>query len=202
MAEFREEVPLFCEVDLDQRLARILARLRGMPVPPPVRRRDRHAAQSGEDPGQPLVEVHLAEERHLLAELPRALLGPGCLWTVARVERPELVAMASAVAWTTARSVAVRHRDERVAEVEGDRRAQASSSYAGRRCRAAAAASLARAISTATGLRSTSSQRRPRRAAATPVVPVSRRRGPGRGSLLLLDAATIRSSSRIGFWVR
>ena len=33
--QFREEVPLFREVDLDQRLARILARLRGMPVPAP-----------------------------------------------------------------------------------------------------------------------------------------------------------------------
>ena len=38
--QFREEVPLFREVDLDQRLARILARLRGMPVPAPDARWD------------------------------------------------------------------------------------------------------------------------------------------------------------------
>ncbi len=33
--QFREEVPQFREVDLSQRLVRILARLRGMPAPPP-----------------------------------------------------------------------------------------------------------------------------------------------------------------------
>ena len=33
-------------------------------------------AQPGEDPDEPLAEVHLAELRHLLAELALALLGP------------------------------------------------------------------------------------------------------------------------------
>ena len=38
--QFREEVPQFREVDLAQRLSRILARLRGMPPPPPDTRWD------------------------------------------------------------------------------------------------------------------------------------------------------------------
>lgn len=42
--QFREEVPLFHEVDLAQRLIRILARLRGMPAPPPDDRWDDIAA--------------------------------------------------------------------------------------------------------------------------------------------------------------
>jgi HAD superfamily hydrolase (TIGR01509 family) len=42
--QFREEVPLFREVDLSQRLVRILARLRGMPAPPPDERWDDDAA--------------------------------------------------------------------------------------------------------------------------------------------------------------
>jgi HAD superfamily hydrolase (TIGR01509 family) len=42
--QFREEVPLFREVDLHQRLARILARLRGMDAPPEDERWDDVAA--------------------------------------------------------------------------------------------------------------------------------------------------------------
>jgi FMN phosphatase YigB (HAD superfamily) len=42
--QFREEVPAFREVDLAQRLARILARLRGMPAPSPDVRWDDVAA--------------------------------------------------------------------------------------------------------------------------------------------------------------
>jgi FMN phosphatase YigB (HAD superfamily) len=42
--QFREEVPAFREVDLAQRLARILARLRGMPVPAPDERWNDDAA--------------------------------------------------------------------------------------------------------------------------------------------------------------
>jgi HAD superfamily hydrolase (TIGR01509 family) len=42
--QFREEVPQFHEVDLSQRLVRILARLRGMPAPPPDGRWDDVAA--------------------------------------------------------------------------------------------------------------------------------------------------------------
>jgi HAD superfamily hydrolase (TIGR01509 family) len=42
--QFREEVPQFREVDLSLRLVRILARLRGMPAPPPAARWDDVAA--------------------------------------------------------------------------------------------------------------------------------------------------------------
>jgi len=42
--QFREEVPAFREVDLHQRAVRILARLRGMPAPPPDERWDDTAA--------------------------------------------------------------------------------------------------------------------------------------------------------------
>jgi HAD superfamily hydrolase (TIGR01509 family) len=43
--QFREEVPQFREVDMAQRIVRILARLRGMPAPPPdVLWRDEAAA--------------------------------------------------------------------------------------------------------------------------------------------------------------
>ncbi len=42
--QFREEIPNFHEVDLSQRLVRILARLRGVPAPPPDQRWDDVAA--------------------------------------------------------------------------------------------------------------------------------------------------------------
>jgi HAD superfamily hydrolase (TIGR01509 family) len=42
--QFREDVPQFREVDLAERVIRILARLRGMPVPPPDKRWDDAAA--------------------------------------------------------------------------------------------------------------------------------------------------------------
>jgi FMN phosphatase YigB (HAD superfamily) len=42
--QFREEVPRFREVDLAERLGRILARLRGMPAPPPDERWNDEAA--------------------------------------------------------------------------------------------------------------------------------------------------------------
>jgi HAD superfamily hydrolase (TIGR01549 family) len=44
--QFREEVPLFREVDLDQRVVRVLARLRGMPPPPAEVRWDDAAAST------------------------------------------------------------------------------------------------------------------------------------------------------------
>lgn len=48
--QFREDVPLFREVDLEQRLARILARLRGMPAPPAdVRWDDAEAARHSDE---------------------------------------------------------------------------------------------------------------------------------------------------------
>jgi FMN phosphatase YigB (HAD superfamily) len=48
--QFREEVPQFREVDLDQRLVRVFARLRGMPAPPPEERWDQTAAAVFSDP--------------------------------------------------------------------------------------------------------------------------------------------------------
>ena len=44
--QFREEVPLGREVDLEQRVARTLARLRGMPPPPDAGRWDDSAASA------------------------------------------------------------------------------------------------------------------------------------------------------------
>ncbi len=50
--QFREEVPQFREVDLAQRVVRILARLRGMPPPPPDARWDDEAAARHSDPAE------------------------------------------------------------------------------------------------------------------------------------------------------
>ena len=50
--QFREEVPQFREVDLAQRIARILARLRGMALPPPDTRWDDEAAALLSDPAE------------------------------------------------------------------------------------------------------------------------------------------------------
>jgi FMN phosphatase YigB (HAD superfamily) len=50
--QFREEVPQFREVDLSQRIARILARLRGMTPPAPGSRWDDQAAGAFSDPGE------------------------------------------------------------------------------------------------------------------------------------------------------
>jgi len=59
--QFREEVPLGREVDLAQRLGRILARLRGMPVPPDaVRWDDARAGLLSDAAGREIeVEAHL-----------------------------------------------------------------------------------------------------------------------------------------------
>jgi HAD superfamily hydrolase (TIGR01509 family) len=58
--QFREEVPAFREVDLTQRLARVLARLRGMPAPPPDGRwdDDRAAGRSDEAERAWAVDVY------------------------------------------------------------------------------------------------------------------------------------------------
>ncbi len=69
--QFREEVPQFREVDLAQRIARILARLRGMAPPPPdVRWDDAVAARlSSPDEVAWAVEVY---SRGFVAALPPA----------------------------------------------------------------------------------------------------------------------------------
>lgn len=58
--QFREEVPQFREVDLSQRIVRILARLRGMAPPPPQERWDDAAAArlSSPDEAAWAVEVY------------------------------------------------------------------------------------------------------------------------------------------------
>jgi FMN phosphatase YigB (HAD superfamily) len=50
--QFREEVPQFREVDIDQRVVRVLARLRGMEVPPPESRWDDRVAAERVAPGE------------------------------------------------------------------------------------------------------------------------------------------------------
>ncbi len=50
--QFREEVPLFREVDLAVRITRIIARLRGMPPPAPEARWDDAAAAALSDPDE------------------------------------------------------------------------------------------------------------------------------------------------------
>ena len=69
--QFREEVPQFREVDLAQRVVRILARLRGMAPPPPDRRWDDAAAARLSTPDEVAwaVEVY---SRGFVAALPPA----------------------------------------------------------------------------------------------------------------------------------
>jgi len=50
--QFREEVPQFREVDLDQRLVRVYARLRGMAAPPPDERWDQERAATLSNPAE------------------------------------------------------------------------------------------------------------------------------------------------------
>lgn len=50
--QFREEVPRFREVDLGERIVRVLARLRGMPAPPADARWDDAAAARHSDPAE------------------------------------------------------------------------------------------------------------------------------------------------------
>ena len=58
--QFREEVPRFREVDLAERFVRVLARLRGMPAPPPDVPWDQAAAATHVDDGEveAAVEVY------------------------------------------------------------------------------------------------------------------------------------------------
>jgi putative hydrolase of the HAD superfamily len=69
--QFREEVPQFREVDLAQRIARVLARLRGMKPPPPDTRWDDEVAASFSKPGEVAwaMEVY---SRAAVASLPPA----------------------------------------------------------------------------------------------------------------------------------
>jgi HAD superfamily hydrolase (TIGR01509 family) len=61
--QFREDVPELREVDLEQRLARVLARFRGMSAPPADVRWDDRAAAALSDP----AEVHAGIEAYSMA---------------------------------------------------------------------------------------------------------------------------------------
>jgi HAD superfamily hydrolase (TIGR01509 family) len=69
--QFREEVPELREVDLAQRLCRILARLRGMPAPPPDVRWDDRAADLLSDATERAWAVDVYS-RAFVARLPPA----------------------------------------------------------------------------------------------------------------------------------
>ena len=69
--QFREDVPRFREVDLAQRISRILARLRGMTPPPPHERWDDEAAAALCDPAEVAWTVELYS-RGFVAALPPA----------------------------------------------------------------------------------------------------------------------------------
>jgi HAD superfamily hydrolase (TIGR01509 family) len=57
--QFREEIPRFREVDLGERLIRVVARLRGMEAPPPDRPWDDAAAASASSPEEIAVGLDL-----------------------------------------------------------------------------------------------------------------------------------------------
>ena len=84
--QFREEVPQFREVDLAQRIVRILARLRGMAPPPPDGRWDDAAAArlSTADEVAWAVEVY---SRAFVAALPPAPAAGALLERLARAYR-------------------------------------------------------------------------------------------------------------------
>jgi FMN phosphatase YigB (HAD superfamily) len=69
--QFREEVPQFREVDLAQRVARVLARLRGMAPPPPDLGWDDEAAARLSDPAEVAWAVDVYS-RGFVAALPPA----------------------------------------------------------------------------------------------------------------------------------
>jgi len=59
--QFREEVPQFREVDMAERITRILARLRGMPAPPADLRWDDTAAALRSDPAEVTLALEVYE---------------------------------------------------------------------------------------------------------------------------------------------
>lgn len=67
--QFREEVPRFREVDLGQRVARVLARLRGLDPPPPDGRWDDAAAAARSTPDEVAFAIE-AYSRAFVAGLP------------------------------------------------------------------------------------------------------------------------------------
>ena len=74
--QFREVVPAGREVDLEERIARVLARLRGLPAPPPGQRWDDAAARgrSGADERAQLIEGYVRS--FVTAAPPPPTVGP------------------------------------------------------------------------------------------------------------------------------
>ena len=97
--QFREEVPQFREVDLSQRMVRVLARLRGMPPPAEHERWDDAAAQRLADP----AEVAWAVEVYAAAFVEALPAAPGTGALIERLARDRRVAVLSN--WPLARTI-------------------------------------------------------------------------------------------------
>ncbi len=89
--QFREELPLFREVDMAQRVVRVLARLRGMPPPPEDARWDDAAAAGLSDPDE-VASALEAYSRAFVEALPPA---PGAGALIERLARTRSVAILS-----------------------------------------------------------------------------------------------------------
>jgi FMN phosphatase YigB (HAD superfamily) len=74
--QFREEVPQFREVDLAQRIARVLARLRGMAPPAPDELWDDAAAATRSEPGELAWAVETYSRAFVAALPPSPSVGP------------------------------------------------------------------------------------------------------------------------------
>ena len=79
--QFREEVPQFHDVDLSQRLVRILAPLRGMPAPPPDERWDDDAAARRSTAGEAAGAIDVYSRAFVTAL-------PACAWRMWSAECP------------------------------------------------------------------------------------------------------------------
>lgn len=89
--QFREEVPRFREVDLAERVVRVLARLRGMPPPPPEARWDDAAAATLSTDGEVALAVAAYSDAFVEALPPDPRAGE----LLARLARSRRVAILS-----------------------------------------------------------------------------------------------------------
>jgi HAD superfamily hydrolase (TIGR01509 family) len=97
--QFREEIPQFREVDLAQRIVRVLARLRGMPPPSVDDRWDDAVAEQHTDP----AEVAWAVEVYSAAFVEALPAAPGAGALIGRLARDRRVAVLSN--WPLARTI-------------------------------------------------------------------------------------------------
>lgn len=74
--QFAEEVPRFREVDLRQRIVRVLARLRGMSVPAPGQAWDDAAAATRSEPAEVAFATDVYSRAFVAAIPPPAMVGP------------------------------------------------------------------------------------------------------------------------------